>query len=712
MVAGRGYFTCASLLVVQMVEDKNRGQFEFHADNVQLALQARVRSYIDVLRGATALFQTGDHIDRAQFHAYVKQMSLESSFPGITILNVGLEVPRHKEEAFEAAVRADTSVEKQGYPDFAIKSKGSQPTYHVLTYLEPMESNRASFGVDIAANPAVANSLAVARDSGSLTSSGRLIQIVGPYEHVGLAMRAPLYRPGMPLDSVADRRAAYYGSVGAGFDIKKLMMGAFDAHSLRYMHLKLYDVGYQATDDEGPGGTLLLDSAEMLGQTAAQNPSVTSSDVFRKRVAMTVGPRVWEAEFVADKSAMVSGIDAYSPWLVLFGGLIGSTLLYSIYYSSMTARRHAIDLANEMTQDLRTNEASLAEAQHMARLGSWTLNPETRKMMWSAETRRIFGMAEFSEELGYEHFLDLIVASDRKKVADSLERTLRNGEEFTLEHQIMRMDGTTRWVQTISRLGQHERGLLLRGTIMDITERKQTVEALQRSQELLRDLTAHQDRVKEEERKRIAREIHDELGQTLLALRIDVAMLDARTGKSHPRLNEKVRAVLSHLDATVKTVRSIINNLRPAVLDLGLAAAIEWQVAEFRRRSGIECELVMGEREFLVDDARATSLFRILQESLTNVLRHAKASHVLIELHQENDRLVMKITDNGIGLYRDSQKSENSFGLVGVEERINALNGEFRITSAPGEGTTLTIYIPLPQETKPASSFKLVDSTE
>lgn len=703
------------LLVAQMVEEKNRAQFEFHADNVQLALQARVRSYIDVLRGAAALFQTGNDIGRAEFHAYVKQMSLQQSFPGITILNVGLEVPRHEKAAFEAAVRADTSVEKRGYPDFAIKSKGSRPTYHVLTYLEPMESNRASFGVDIADNPAVANALAVARDSGSLTSSGRLIQIDGPYEHVGLAMRVPLYRTGMPLDSVADRRAAYYGSVGAGFDVKKVMMGAFDTNSLRYMRLKLYDLGYdqsrQATG-VGTSGSLLLDSAEMLGQTATRHLNATSPDVFRKRISMTVGPRVWEAEFIADKSAMVSGIDAYSSWLVLIAGLIGTTLLYSIYYSSMTARRHAMDLANEMTQDLRTNEASLAEAQHMARLGSWTLDPDTRKMTWSAETRRIFGMPGFSEELGYEDFLDLIIASDRKKVRDGLERTLRNGEEFTLEHQIMRTDGTTRWVQTISRLGQHENGLLLRGTIMDITERKQTVEALQRSQELLRDLTAHQDRVKEEERKRIAREIHDELGQTLLALRIDVAMLDARTGKSHPRLNEKVRAVLNHLDATVKTVRSIINNLRPAVLDLGLAAAIEWQVAEFRRRSGIECELVMGEREFAVDDARATSLFRILQESLTNVIRHAKATHVLIELHQENDRLVMKITDNGIGLYRDSPKSENSFGLVGVEERINALNGEFRIASAPGEGTTLTIYIPLPQQAKTAAAFKLIDSTE
>jgi signal transduction histidine kinase len=224
------------------------------------------------------------------------------------------------------------------------------------------------------------------------------------------------------------------------------------------------------------------------------------------------------------------------------------------------------------------------------------------------------------------------------------------------------------------------------------------VEALKRSQELLRELTAHQDRVKEEERRRIAREIHDELGQTLLALRIDVSMLEARTAKAHPRLNEKVRGALNHIDATVKTIRTIINNLRPAVLDLGLTAAIEWQVAEFRRRSGIACSLLMDDEELAVDDVRATTLFRILQESLTNVIRHSKATRVVIELRREDDKLVMRITDNGVGIYPGSRKGGNSFGLVGVEERIHALNGRFIINSAPGNGTTLTIFIPLPPE--------------
>jgi CHASE1-domain containing sensor protein len=235
------------LLVVQMVEDKSKAQFEFHADNVQLAIQNRVRSYINVLRGATALFYTRDQVTRKQFHAYVREMSLDRSFPGIVNLNVGLRVLPGEKAAFEAWVRQDTSLDKHGYPNFSIKSKGDPDEYHVLVYIEPLESNLVSFGRDIAANPIGANALAASRDSGALTASGRLIQIEGPYEHVGLAMRMPLYRPDMPLESTADRRAAYYGSVGAGFDVRKLMLGAIDRQTLRYMRMKLYDVGLEST---------------------------------------------------------------------------------------------------------------------------------------------------------------------------------------------------------------------------------------------------------------------------------------------------------------------------------------------------------------------------------------------------------------------------------------------------------------------------------
>jgi signal transduction histidine kinase len=229
-----------------------------------------------------------------------------------------------------------------------------------------------------------------------------------------------------------------------------------------------------------------------------------------------------------------------------------------------------------------------------------------------------------------------------------------------------------------------------------INERRLAEEALRHSQEELRQLASYQERIKEDERKRIAREIHDELGQNLLALRIDIAMLHARTGTSHPKLNKKVHAVLEHIDSTMKAMRAIINNLRPTVLDLGLNAAIEWQVKEFQRRTGIACELSMPDMEVIIDDNRATALFRVLQESLNNVFRHARATRTKIELQKSGDRLMMIVADNGVGIFPGCRRKANSFGLVGIKERVSTLGGELSIETAPESGTSLMITVPLP----------------
>jgi signal transduction histidine kinase/sensor domain CHASE-containing protein len=232
----------------------------------------------------------------------------------------------------------------------------------------------------------------------------------------------------------------------------------------------------------------------------------------------------------------------------------------------------------------------------------------------------------------------------------------------------------------------------------DVAARKEVELALRRSQEGLRELAAHQERVKEDERKRIAREIHDDLGQNLLALRIEVSMLDTHT-KTYPVLDKSIRILLDQIDTTMKSVRAIINNLRPPVLDLGLQAAIEWLVAQFRERSGIACTLVVDHAgvDYTLDDERATTVFRIVQESLTNVSRHARASRVEISLRRIGDRLQVTVADNGIGRFPGDKRKPRSFGLVGVKERLHALDGTFKIHSTPGSGTTLTFSIPIPQ---------------
>ncbi len=218
---------------------------------------------------------------------------------------------------------------------------------------------------------------------------------------------------------------------------------------------------------------------------------------------------------------------------------------------------------------------------------------------------------------------------------------------------------------------------------------------LQLSHQRLRRLAAHADQIKEEERKRIAREIHDDLGQNLLALRIEADILASRTSKRHPYLHARARHTLNQIDNTIRSVRHIINDLRPNVLDLGLNAAVEWQVAQFRKRSGISCELIEHGGDIDIDDRCATAFFRVLQESLSNICQHARATQVKVELHQQQGLLQMSITDNGVGLQATSRYKSGSFGLVGIEERINLLGGACTISSVPDGGTNITVSVPI-----------------
>jgi signal transduction histidine kinase len=237
----------------------------------------------------------------------------------------------------------------------------------------------------------------------------------------------------------------------------------------------------------------------------------------------------------------------------------------------------------------------------------------------------------------------------------------------------------------------------------DMKRRKTVEHELHRSSSELRRLAEHQANVKEEERKRIAREIHDDLGQILLALRIDLLLMVKLVSIDDVR-NHIVEA-LGKIDFAVKSVKMIINDLRPAILDSGLHAAVEWEVNKFRRQTGVQSALNFHHDEFELDDQRATTLFRIVQESLTNIARHARASAVTIDIWREQNWLFMKISDNGIGMDSACRRKPESFGLIGISERVYAMGGAYDTESAPHSGTTVTIAIPLgaPQESANAT---------
>ncbi len=231
-----------------------------------------------------------------------------------------------------------------------------------------------------------------------------------------------------------------------------------------------------------------------------------------------------------------------------------------------------------------------------------------------------------------------------------------------------------------------------------IESSKRVENELRASQEELRKLSSHLQSVREEERSRIAREIHDELGQALTAIKMDVAWLKKRLDGKDAVLSEKAAATMKIIDGTIQSVKRIATELRPGVLDhLGLAAAVEWAVREFENRTGIKCSMLLEPEEFEIDKRLSTDIFRILQESLTNVMRHASATKVDVSLKAYDDVLELVIKDNGRGITKEKISDPSSFGLLGIKERVNFWNGVFDICCPEQGGTEIRVRVPTRQ---------------
>ena len=227
-------------------------------------------------------------------------------------------------------------------------------------------------------------------------------------------------------------------------------------------------------------------------------------------------------------------------------------------------------------------------------------------------------------------------------------------------------------------------------------ERERAEDQLRKSLDQLRALTTYLQYVREEERTRIAREVHDELGQALTGLKLDLSWLASRLARSQPPVQEKVRTMTAHLDETIQTVRRIATELRPGILDsLGLVAAIEWQANDFQKRTGIPCHAAITVAETLWNQEFSTVFFRIFQETLTNVIRHAGATRVDVRLLAEDGDLVLNIRDNGRGISAEDLASTRSNGLVGMRERAMLIHGHLTLHGAPGQGTSVTLRAPL-----------------
>lgn len=348
---------------------------------------------------------------------------------------------------------------------------------------------------------------------------------------------------------------------------------------------------------------------------------------------------------------------------------------------------------------LLKSQERLSLALSASRMGVWEWEVQTDAIYWSPECFEILASERFTGTL--ESFTNAIHPEDVARVMGGAEKALADRTDFTAEFRIVRPDGEVRWLCNRGRPSYDAGGAPVRlaGTVQDITDRKLSEAHLNSLHEKMSDLSAHLETVREQERLAISREIHDEIGQTLTALKLDLAWVNNRVLPKNAELAERLAEMRSGLDYLIAKAQQITAELRPPLLDnLGLAAAIDWQVRQFRRRSGIDCRFVPREIVEPLGLDVSTAVLRILQEALTNILRHAQATRVHVTLCCGAGLLELEISDNGSGIAPEQVGSDSAYGVMGMQERARLCHGELEILGRPGKGTTVCLTLPLSPE--------------
>jgi PAS domain S-box-containing protein len=282
------------------------------------------------------------------------------------------------------------------------------------------------------------------------------------------------------------------------------------------------------------------------------------------------------------------------------------------------------------------------------------------------------------------------------KIGEIFYSSLEKQRTYETCHPCLRKDGREIICRMkASRIGDKLREKRIVVTFEDITEQKKAQEELERSRQELRNLSVHLQSVREEESTRVARKIHDELGQSLTALQMDLSWLENRLPAVSPDIREKTRSMSDLVDSTIESVHKIMLELRPSMLDdLGLPAAIEWQAGDFQKRSGIRCHAQIGGHEDTINKDLATTIFRILQETLTNIARHSKATSCRVTLTKDEKELSLDVTDNGIGITQWQVDDPRSFGMIGMRERAHLWGGTVHVRNIKPSGTMVRVVIP------------------
>lgn len=382
--------------------------------------------------------------------------------------------------------------------------------------------------------------------------------------------------------------------------------------------------------------------------------------------------------------------------------------LYKLYNERLIKKLE--DKVFELEKEVRWRkkiEAQLWESRQRlelaiegANIGMWD---------WDIATGAGHYTGKWAENLGYKSdeiaprfdaWEKLLHPDDREKTLIAVKANLSGqSESYENEYRLLDVSGEWRWILARGKVVERDtKGNPLRqaGTFMEVTERKRAEQSLKKSRQELRELSKYLQNVIEKERIKIAREIHDDLGQVLTAIKFDVAWLRGQISPDHKSVHEKAGGTIALIDHAIQSVKRIASDLRPGLLDdIGLVAAIQWQAEDYEKRTGVKHSVVIDPENISVDSYLSTAIFRVCQEALTNVARHAKASHVLVKVILKNDILELFIADNGIGIDENQISDSRSFGLMGMRERIVAFGGSIDISRGVSGGTRVMVKIPV-----------------
>jgi len=365
----------------------------------------------------------------------------------------------------------------------------------------------------------------------------------------------------------------------------------------------------------------------------------------------------------------------------------GKPLIMSGTRTNITKRKQA-ELA------LRESEETIAESQRIAHIGSWKWDILSDTIRFSKEMYNVYGISPETFDGKFKSLDKVIHPDDVERFQNNIRSSLSGAKTSPFEYRVIHIDGCVHdlYAEVRTEFNRSGEPITSIGTVQDITERK-IAEKEKTELEQLQQLNQYTEKARENERAAISRELHDDLGQALTAVKIDLGMI--RKSLADEAVVSQINKITILVSDTIKTVQRITSNLRPDIIyDLGLETALEWYTKEYADRYGKAVSLELDPAiSFSADDS--LTLFRIMQESLTNVARHSRASKVEIKLYREGEYSVFCISDNGIGITDNQRNAKNSFGIISMNERATSLQAKFDVSSKKGGGTVIKLMIPL-----------------